>query len=58
MMKLSNFASKATQDVVARNPKLRPFRDETMKSLQGPPETKVPTVRVNMAVRQKLVGGT
>jgi hypothetical protein len=53
LMKLSTFASKATQDIVARNPKLRPFRDETIKSLQGPSESKVPTVRVNMAVRQK-----
>jgi hypothetical protein len=53
LMKLSTFASKATQDIVARNPKLRPFRDETIKSLQSPPNSKVPTVRVNMAVRQK-----
>jgi hypothetical protein len=53
LMKLSSFASKATQDVVTRNPKLRPYRDEVSKSLQGPPQTKTPTVRVNMAVRQK-----
>jgi hypothetical protein len=53
LMKLSSFASKATQDVVTRNPKLRPYRDEVSKSLQGPPKTKTPTVRVNMAVRQR-----
>jgi hypothetical protein len=58
LLKLSSFASKATQDVVARNPKLRPFRDETIKSLNGPPETKVPTLRVNMAVRQKQAVGS
>ena len=55
-MKLSSFASHATQDVVARNPKLRPFKDGAVKSLQGPPETKIPTVRVNMVVRQKSTG--
>lgn len=53
LAKLSTFASKATQDVVARNPGLRPFRDGAVKSLQPPKEQKVPTVRVNMAVRQK-----
>lgn len=53
LMKLSSFASNATQDVVARNPKLRPFRDETVRVLQGPKESGTPTVRVNMAVRQK-----
>lgn len=57
LMKLSTFASKATQDVVARNPNLRPVREETMKSLRGPPEAKVPTVKVNMAVRQKPATG-
>lgn len=53
LMKLSSFASSATQDVVARNPKLRPFTEEAAKSLKGPRETGMPTVRVNMAVRQK-----
>ena len=53
LMKLSNFASKATQDVVARNPSLKPYREEAARSLRGPPESKVPTVQVNMAVRQK-----
>ncbi len=57
LTKLSSFASRATQDVVARNPRLRPLRDETIKSLNGPAEHKVPTVRVNMAVRQKQAAG-
>ena len=57
LMKLSSFASKATQDVVARNPTLRPYRDEAARSLRQP-ETKVPTVRVNMAVRQKQATGS
>lgn len=54
LLKLSTFASKATQDVVARNPKLRPYRDAAASSLRGPSDAKVPTMRVNMAVRQKL----
>ena len=53
LMKLSSFASRATQDVVTRNPKLRPYRDDVSRSLQGAPKSKTPTVRVNMAVRQK-----
>lgn len=53
LLKLSSFASNATQDVVARNPKLRPFTEEAARSLRGPRETGTPTVRVNMAVRQK-----
>ena len=53
LMKLTKFASKATQDIVARNPKLRPYREEAAKGLQGPRKTSTPTVRVNMAVRQK-----
>lgn len=53
LVQLSGFAGRATRDVVARNPGLRPWRDEAVKSLQGPRETGVPTVRVNMAVRQK-----
>ncbi|CAK1367377.1 unnamed protein product [Cercospora beticola] len=54
-MKLSAFATKATQDVLARNPKWRPYRDEAKKALRGPPESKVPTVKVNIAVQQKGV---
>lgn len=52
-MKLSTFATKATQDVLARNPKWRPYQDEARRTLRGPPESKVPTVKVNMAVQQK-----
>ena len=57
LMKLSTFASKATQDVIARNPVLRPYKDEAAKSLQGRTESPVPTIRVNMAVRQKQTVG-
>ena len=56
LTKLSQFASKATQDVITRNPKLRPYRDEAIRGLDRPPTTRTPTVRVNMAVRQKLPG--
>ena len=56
LTKLSKFASKATQDVITRNPKLRPYRDEAAKALNGPATSKTPTVRVNMAVRHKLPG--
>ncbi|GIZ48939.1 hypothetical protein CKM354_001198200 [Cercospora kikuchii] len=52
-MKLSTFATKATQDVLARNPKWRPYQEEARRTLRGPPESKVPTVKVNMAVQQK-----
>ena len=58
LMKLSSFAGRATQDIVTRNPKLRPYRDGMTKAVQGPEENKVPTVRVNMAVRQKQVVGS
>ncbi|KAK3709372.1 hypothetical protein LTR37_010933 [Vermiconidia calcicola] len=57
LMTLSSFASNATQDVVARNPKLRPFRDGAVKSLQEPSDAKMPTVKVNMAIRQKQTIG-
>lgn len=56
LMKLSKFASSATQDIVIRNPRLRPYREEAAKALSGPPKAKTPTVRVNMAVRQKQAG--
>lgn len=57
LMKLSSFASRATQDIVTRNPTLKPYREGASKALQGPPESKVPTVRLNMAVRQKQSPG-
>jgi hypothetical protein len=52
-LKLSGFVSRSAQDVVTRNPKLTTYRDGATESLQGPPTRKVPTIRVNMAVRQK-----
>lgn len=57
LVKLSAFAGRATQDIVARNPKLRPYRDGVAKSLRPPPEPKVPTVKVNMVVNQKQAVG-
>lgn len=57
LMKLSSFASRATQDIVTRNPTLKPYREGASKALQGPPESKVPTVKLNMAVRQKQSTG-
>lgn len=53
LMKLSKFAAGATQDVVIRNPNLSPYRDGAVRSLSEPKATGVPTMRVNMAVRQK-----
>ncbi|KAM3414234.1 hypothetical protein BST61_g10891 [Cercospora zeina] len=53
MMKLSAFATSASQDVLARNPEWRPYWDEARKALKGAPEGKVPTVKVNMAIKQK-----
>lgn len=53
--KLSRFAGTATRDVVARNPGLKPVREEAVEALQGTKDEGrgTPTVRVNMAVRQK-----
>ncbi|KAK4498395.1 hypothetical protein PRZ48_011053 [Zasmidium cellare] len=53
LVKLSTFAEKATQDIVTRNPNLSPYRDRAVKALQPPPKTKVPTVKLNMAVQHK-----
>ncbi|KAF2724820.1 hypothetical protein K431DRAFT_190715, partial [Polychaeton citri CBS 116435] len=53
LIKLSSFATNAIQDIVARNPRLRPFRDHAIKSLKQPPKPRVPTVKVNMSIRQK-----
>ena len=54
LVKLSGFASRSVQDIVARNPQLRSYRDGVVRSVQGMPGTKVPTLQLNMAVRQKL----
>ena len=53
MMRLSKFATNATQDVLARNPTLMPYRDQAAKALRRPPPPKVPTVKINMAIQQK-----
>ncbi|KAF2174054.1 hypothetical protein M409DRAFT_16328 [Zasmidium cellare ATCC 36951] len=54
LVKLSSFAEKATQDIVARNPNLSPFRERAVRALQPPPpKSKVPTVKINMAVQHK-----
>lgn len=53
LVKLSTFAEKASQDVVSRNPNLSPFRERAVKALQPPPKSKVPTVKLNMAVQYK-----
>ena len=58
LMKLSSFASHATKDIVTRNPELRPVRQGVVRSLSETPESKVPTVKVNMAVRQKSVSSS
>ncbi|KAH9819350.1 hypothetical protein Tdes44962_MAKER05296 [Teratosphaeria destructans] len=53
MVKLAGFAGRSVRDIVTRNPQLKPYRDGAVKSLRGPPDKKIPTVRLNMAVRQK-----
>ncbi|KAF2768107.1 hypothetical protein EJ03DRAFT_137022 [Teratosphaeria nubilosa] len=53
VVKLSGFAGRSVRDIVTRNPQLKPYQDGAVKSLQGPPDKKIPTVRLNMAVRQK-----
>lgn len=53
LAKLSTFAERATQDIVARNPNLNPYRERAAKALQPPPKSKVPTVKLNMAVQHK-----
>lgn len=54
LARLSHFATNATQDVMARNPHFRPFMTGAAKTLHPPPASKVPTVKVNMAVKHKL----
>ncbi|KAF7185574.1 hypothetical protein HII31_13071 [Pseudocercospora fuligena] len=54
LARLSTFASNATRDVIARNPKFRPYVVSAQKTLRPPPEAKVPTVKLNMAVKHKL----
>lgn len=52
--KLSSVASSSLKDIVDRNPSLRPLRDGAQKSLEGSPKPKVPTMKVNVTVRQNI----
>jgi hypothetical protein len=53
LVKLSLFASRATQDVLTRNPRLKPLRDGAVKALKEPPRDRVPTAKVNLVVKHK-----
>lgn len=53
LAKLSLFASRTTQDVLKRNPRLRPIRDGAVKALKEPPKERVPTTKVNLVVKHK-----
>ncbi|EME80886.1 uncharacterized protein MYCFIDRAFT_211695 [Pseudocercospora fijiensis CIRAD86] len=54
LVRLSAFANNATRDVIARNPTFRPYVASAQKTLRPPREAKVPTVKLNMAVKHKL----
>ncbi|KAK5701225.1 hypothetical protein LTR17_022760 [Elasticomyces elasticus] len=47
----------SVRDVVDRNPALKPYKDGAVKSLQGSPAPKVPTLNVNMTVKQRKSSG-
>ena len=53
LVKLSLFASRATQDVLTRNPRLKPLRDGAVKALRELPRDRVPTTKVNLVVKHK-----
>jgi hypothetical protein len=53
LVKLSLFASQATQDVLTRNPRLKPLRDGAVHALKEPPRDKVPTTKVNLVVKHR-----
>ncbi|KAK5717091.1 hypothetical protein LTR15_008980 [Elasticomyces elasticus] len=53
LSRLSTVAGASVQDVVDRNPSLKPYKDGAVKSLQGTPAAKVPTLNVNMTVKQR-----
>jgi hypothetical protein len=53
LVKLSLFASRATQDVLTRNPRLKPLRDGAVRALKEPPRDRVPTTKVNLVVKHK-----
>jgi len=53
----SALAGSSARDVVDRNPGLKPYREGAVKSLQGSPAPKVPTMKVNMTVKQRKADG-
>lgn len=59
LVKLSEFTGRATQDIIARNPKLRPYRDGAARAVRPQPELKpkVPTVKLNMSINHKQAVG-
>jgi hypothetical protein len=52
LMRLSEFATDATQDLLARNPSLKSYSDGAVRALRRPP-SKVPTVKLNLAIQHK-----
>ncbi|TKA80041.1 hypothetical protein B0A55_01760 [Friedmanniomyces simplex] len=54
---LSTVAGASVRDVVDRNPALKPFQDGAVKSLQGSPAPKVPTLNVNVTLKPKSARG-
>ncbi|EME42567.1 hypothetical protein DOTSEDRAFT_175747 [Dothistroma septosporum NZE10] len=53
LVKLSDFSGVATQDIVARNPHLSPYRHRATKALRAPLQLKTPTVKLNVSIKQK-----
>ena len=53
LCRLSLLGSRAAQDVLTRNPRLKPWRDGAIKALKEPPKGRVPTARVNLVVKHK-----
>lgn len=50
---LASFAKNASLDVLARNPELRQYCNEATNAVPKPPQRRVSTVKVNMAIRHK-----
>ncbi|KAK4894668.1 hypothetical protein LTR27_007056 [Elasticomyces elasticus] len=57
LSRLSTVAGASVRDIVDRNPSLKPYEDGAVKSLQGSPAPKVPTLNVNMTVKQRKSSG-
>lgn len=55
LSKLSTFAANASQDILARNPRLLSTQSIADKATKRPPEPKVPTVKINMSVKHRPV---